>query len=204
MRKSQILMTGKYFYWCQIWLARMIDKSGNISIIISINTKSISILEKENRLIKNCQKWSEFWVLYLVIQIKQVRIFSSFRFRIRNKFPNIFTNKRSLGNIGKWANSPTHSKGFEDLKSHGNPVLKDPIMAAGNVATAKVVTFENHRRLFVIETVFETALQIVPGFDAQIGTVAGVFCGAVVSTFAMLQSYSDRYWYLNFLGLYLD
>lgn len=77
-------------------------------------------------------------------------------------------------------------------------------MAAGNVATAKVVTFENHRRLFVIETVFETALQIVPGFDAQIGTVAGVFCGAVVSTFAMLQSYSDRYWYLNFLGLYLD
>ena len=45
VRKSNVLMIGEYFNWCQIWCTQMIYESCNISIPICIYTKSVSILE---------------------------------------------------------------------------------------------------------------------------------------------------------------
>ena len=45
MWKSEILVTGKDFDGSQIWLTGVVDKSGNVAIVVSINTKGVSILE---------------------------------------------------------------------------------------------------------------------------------------------------------------
>ena len=143
----------------------MIDKSGDISKMIGVNAKSVTIL---------------------VVQVKQVRVFPGFCFGVGNQFTYVLADKGSLRNRCQRPHAPAHAKGPKDLETYGNSVLDDPIVTAGHIAATKVVAFEDHGRFPEIEAFFQAALKVVPRFDAEVGTVAGFFSGTVIRTFAML------------------
>jgi hypothetical protein len=75
------------------------------------------------------------------------------------------------------------------LQPERKAVLDHPVVAMGDVATAQVVALENHGRLSEVKTFFHTTLKVIPGHDAQVGTVTGVLCGAVVVALTMLEYY---------------
>ena len=127
-----------------------------------------------------------FFYTHLIVQIKQVGVFSGFGLGVRDEFPNIFTDKGTLGYVGQWAHTPAHAIGFENLQSNRNSMLNDSVVAAADVASTQIVAFKYHGRFLIIEAILQPPIQVVPGFHAQIRTVASVFCCAIVGTFTML------------------
>ena len=124
---------------------------------------------------------------YPVIQVKKIRIFSSFGLGVRDDFSNILANERSLWNIRQRSRSPAHAKGSEHLKSNRNAMLNDTIVTTVNIATAEIVAFKYHWWFSIIEAIFQSSFQVIPRLHAQIGTIASVLRCAIVNAFTMLR-----------------
>ena len=74
MWKSQILVACKNFDRCQVGCTWMIDKPGDVSIIICINTERVSILESKN--------WFKIaiWILFFACNVINTLLSKSKRY----------------------------------------------------------------------------------------------------------------------------
>ena len=66
-------------------------------------------------------------------------------------------------------------------------MLNHAVVTHGHVALAHRVALDYVRRLFVVETLLETAFRIVPRLDAKVSAVTDILGRAGVGAFAMLQ-----------------